>query len=181
LASFREGFQSDHAYSIEIVSISANVRCIATTTKEFPKMLKTITSLAAMTLLAVPAIAETPTNLTVTIDGIEQVSGKINLGLFDEAGYENGPAVNGGMIEVNGESVSITLQGVAPGTYGIKLYHDVNDNGAMDTNPFGMPTEPYAFSNNAKGRFGPASWAHASFEVNLDNTTHAINFKGGDN
>lgn len=144
-------------------------------------MLKSLISLAALSLISAPAFAESATNLTVTIDGIEQVSGKINLGLFNEAGYENGSAVNGGLIEVDGESVSITLEGVAPGTYGIKLYHDVNDNGTMDTNPFGMPTEPYAFSNNAKGRFGPASWAHASFEVNLDNTTHAINFKGGDN
>jgi len=28
-----------------------------------------------------------------------------------------------------------------------------------------MPLEPYAFSNNARGLFGPASWRSASFEV----------------
>ena len=137
-------------------------------------MLKSITALAAITLLASPAIAESTTSLTVTVDGIETVSGKISLGLFDQAGYDSGNAVNGGMITVDGNSVSITFEDLAPGEYGIKLFHDVNDNGAMDTNPFGMPTEPYAFSNNAKGRFGPAKWDQAAFEVGVEATTHAI-------
>ena len=51
------------------------------------------------------------------------------------------------------------------GTYGMKAVHDVNGNGKMDVNPFGMPTEPYAFSNNAVGNMGPAQWDRAHFEV----------------
>ena len=30
---------------------------------------------------------------------------------------------------------------------------------------FGMPTEPFAFSNNAVGNMGPAKWDRARFEV----------------
>ncbi len=41
----------------------------------------------------------------------------------------------------------------------------MNGNGKMDTNPFGMPVEPYAFSNNAVGNMGPAKWDRARFEV----------------
>ena len=51
------------------------------------------------------------------------------------------------------------------GIYGMKAVHDVNGNGKMDTNPFGMPTEPFAFSNNAVGNMGPAKWDRARFEV----------------
>jgi uncharacterized protein (DUF2141 family) len=35
----------------------------------------------------------------------------------------------------------------------------------MNRNPFGMPTEPYAFSNNAVGNMGPAGWDRARFTV----------------
>ncbi|MNR30585.1 hypothetical protein D3C85_1480510 [compost metagenome] len=51
------------------------------------------------------------------------------------------------------------------GAYGMKAFHDVNGNGKMDTNPFGMPSEPFAFSNNAVGNMGPAKWDRARFEV----------------
>ena len=137
-------------------------------------MKKTLAALTALTLLAGSAFAEETSSLTVTVNGIETVSGTINLGLFDEAGYESGAAVDGAMVAVDGNTVTVSFEGLAPGQYGLKLYHDINDNGQMDTNPFGMPTEPYGFSNNAKGRFGPAKWAQAAFEVAAGGSTHTI-------
>jgi uncharacterized protein (DUF2141 family) len=41
----------------------------------------------------------------------------------------------------------------------------VDGDGRMGTNPFGMPTEPYAASNNARGEMGPPAWSDAAFEV----------------
>ena len=43
--------------------------------------------------------------------------------------------------------------------------HWFDGDGEMDANPFGMPTEPYGFSNNAVGNMGPASWDRARFTV----------------
>lgn len=138
-------------------------------------MFKPAAALTALLLIASPAIAEDATSLTVTIEGIKDVQGTINLGVFNQSGYDGeGGAVNGAQITVDAATVTATIEGLAPGTYGIKLYQDVNDNGQMDTNPFGMPTEPYAFSNNAKGRFGPAKWDQAAFEVSADGTSHTI-------
>ena len=48
------------------------------------------------------------------------------------------------------------------------VFHDKNNDGRLNTWPIGMPSEPYGFSNNARGRFGPASWQAASFEVRGD-------------
>lgn len=137
-------------------------------------MKKAIALLAAVSLFASPAIAEDAPSLTVTIDGIETVSGSINLGVFDKAGYDSGKAVDGALIAVDSDTLTVSFSDLAPGTYGVKLYHDVNGNGEMDTNPFGMPTEPYAFSNNAKGRFGPATWDKAAFDVAENGTIHTI-------
>ena len=138
-------------------------------------MFKPAAALTALLMIASPAFAEGSASLSVTIEGIKNVQGTINLGLFDQAGYDGeGDAVNGARISVNADTVTATIDGLSPGTYGIKLYQDVNDNGKMDTNPFGMPTEPFAFSNNAKGRFGPAKWDQAAFEVSAEGTAHTI-------
>jgi uncharacterized protein (DUF2141 family) len=52
-----------------------------------------------------------------------------------------------------------------PGIYGARVLHDLNGNGEMDSNFVGMPKEPWAFSNNATGRLGPAKWQDAKFEI----------------
>lgn len=137
-------------------------------------MRRSIAVVSLLALIATPVLADESPSLTVTIDGIETISGKINLGVFDEAGYDSGKAVDGAMITVDSDAVTVAFSDLAPGKYGLKLYHDVNGNGEMDTNPFGMPTEPYGFSNNAKGRFGPAKWEKAAFEVTADGTIHTI-------
>ena len=64
--------------------------------------------------------------------------------------------------------------GLAPGRYAVKAFHDVNGDGKMAANPFGVPTEPYAFSNNAKGMMGPPKWTDAAFEVTAGQNTHVI-------
>jgi len=40
-----------------------------------------------------------------------------------------------------------------PGTYVVAAYFDINGNRKLDRGVFSNPTEPYAFSNNARNRF----------------------------
>jgi uncharacterized protein (DUF2141 family) len=147
-----------------------------------------IIAAAALTLpvLALPtpgavaqanATAEAAT-LTISFTDIEAPNGRIMLGLFEGAdGYNGGKPVRGAAIEVSGTTASTVITGLAPGQYGAKLFHDVNGNGKMDTNPFGMPIEPFAFSNSAKGNMGPATWDAAAFEVKSGSNAHTISFK----
>jgi len=79
---------------------------------------------------------------------------------------------------VTASTASVQFNGVVPGQYAIRLFHDVNGNGQLDTNPFGMPTEPFAFSNNARGRFGPATWADAAFTVTAGANVQEIAIPG---
>ena len=127
-------------------------------------------TLAAAALICPVAQAA---DLTVSVEGISQNTGAIMLGLFDETTYE-GNGLDGARVDVDGDRVTVTFEGLEPGEYAIKLYHDVNDDGEMNTNPFGMPTEPFAFSNDAKGRFGPAKWDAAKFSVGAEPTSHTI-------
>lgn len=67
-----------------------------------------------------------------------------------------------------GPNSRLRIEGLQPGRYGLMVFHDKNNDGRLNTWPIGMPSEPYGFSNNARGRFGPASWQAASFEVRGD-------------
>jgi uncharacterized protein (DUF2141 family) len=94
-----------------------------------------------------------------------QSGGTIMMAVFDSAdSYNSGSPVAGEAIRVGRSQTEVTLD-LPAGDYAMKSFHDINGDGEMNTNPFGMPTEPYAFSNNAVGNMGPASWDRAKFEV----------------
>lgn len=133
-------------------------------------------TLAAALLAPQPAYADTMAKLTVTVTDIKDAKGVMMIAVSNEAGYETGETVAAGGAPVTGASLTTTFD-LPPGKYGIKLFHDVDGDGKMGTNPFGMPVEPYAFSNNAKGQFGPAKWAAAAFDVTADGATQTISLK----
>ncbi len=105
--------------------------------------------------------------LSVTFKGLKTLSGAILASLTASPAAYDGKAPPAGQATaaVTGETVTITFSGLKPGLYAIKAFHDLNGDGQLNTNPFGMPTEPYAFSNNARGMMGPAPWSAAAFEV----------------
>ena len=137
-------------------------------------MKRTSTFIAAIFAATLAAPIASASDLTINIEGIQDAGGTINLGLFDEETYKGDGAVNGANLTVEGDAVTVTFEGLEPGEYAVRLYHDVNDDGEMNTTPFGMPTEPYAFSNDARGRFGPAKWKAAKFTLTADGGVHTI-------
>ena len=64
-----------------------------------------------------------------------------------EADYNTNRPVRNAVIPADATTVSVTFEGLEPGSYAIKSFHDINGNGDMDTNPFGMPIEPYVRTN----------------------------------
>lgn len=136
-----------------------------------------IISAIAINLPALAAAsANQPAALEIAFTGIETPTGNIMLAVFDsEMAYNGkGAPVRASMVAANSAEVKTTLEGLPAGKYAIKLFHDVDGDGKMRTNPFGIPIEPFAFSNNAVGTMGEASWTDASFEVNVGATSHRI-------
>ena len=141
--------------------------------KTLPLVLGLIVGMVALT--SASRAAET-SSLTVTFSGIKATTGAILFTVVNsEAAYnDKAPASAQGMLPVSTNAASQVFTGLAPGRYAIKAFHDVNGDGKMNANPFGIPSEPFAFSNNAVGAMGPAKWADASFEVKVGGNTHAI-------
>jgi uncharacterized protein (DUF2141 family) len=81
---------------------------------------------------------------------------------FSEDSAAPPPVAISQLAEAGEMTFEVTLP---PGIYGARVLHDLNGNGEMDSNFVGMPKEPWAFSNNATGRLGPAKWQDAKFEI----------------
>lgn len=47
----------------------------------------------------------------------------------------------------------------------IAAYHDANENGILDRNAFGIPSERYGFSGGARGVTGPPAFEEAQVEI----------------
>ncbi|MCU0728979.1 MAG: DUF2141 domain-containing protein [Sphingopyxis sp.] len=136
------------------------------------------TAAVAQSVPATSAPAAATSTLTLTYNNIADASGAVMVALYDsEAAFNGGAPVRAVMIPVSGTSASMTIEGLAAGSYAIKSFHDVDGDGQMGTNPYGMPTEPFAFSNNAMGRMGPASWADARFDIGAAPATQTISFR----
>ena len=71
--------------------------------------------------------------------------------------------------------LSVQFDNLPEGEYAVSVFHDLNSNGKLDSNAVGMPTEPYGFSNNAAGNFGPPSFDAA--KIKLDQSKTAISIR----
>lgn len=112
-------------------------------------------------------------DLTIEVTNISEPTGEVRWVLFDsEESYQSGEApVLSARNRVDGDSMKITMHNLPAGRYAVKLFHDANKNGELDSNMVGLPTEGYGFSNNA-GRFGPPSFEDAAVTLEDDLQIH---------
>jgi uncharacterized protein (DUF2141 family) len=133
-------------------------------------------AMAAATISSVAIAQDGTASLSVTFTGIETQEGAVIGAVFDSEDAYNGKGAPVRQIMIKAEAAEIATQlaGLKPGTYAIKSFHDIDGDMKMTSNPFGMPIEPFAFSNNAVGNMGPAKWADAAFEVKAGENSHSI-------
>ncbi len=134
------------------------------------------TLLLATVTIAPGARAAEAASLTVTFKGLTARSGSILFTVVnsEDAYNDKARAVTQAILPANADTVSQTFTGLAPGRYAIKAFHDVNGDGKMGMNPFGMPTEPFAFSNKAVASMGPPNWEAAAFELKAGENIRSI-------
>ena len=108
--------------------------------------------------------------LALHIDNIPQSHGRLMIQvLASEAQFKDeAPAAAQLVLPAQAGSVRFSTDALPSGRYSIRVMHDLDGNGKLNTNMVGMPREPWGFSNNAKGSFGPPSWKDAVFEVSGD-------------
>lgn len=107
-------------------------------------------------------------SLEVKVTGFKNDSGKVRIGLYNSEFSFLKTIYKSQAEEIKNEIAAVTFSDLPKGEYAISLYHDENNNGILDKNMFGIPSEDYAASNNAKGVMGPPKYADAKFTINTN-------------
>lgn len=111
--------------------------------------------------------------LTVTVEGAQGRQGAVRAAMFRDAAHWLKPdgaarADITALDSVSGASVTFVYPDLPAGRYALSVFHDANGDGKLDTNPAGIPIEPYGFSRDARGRFSPPSFDDAAIDVQGD-------------
>ena len=141
-------------------------------------LLSTVQTAPKVALQATPRAAWAG-DLTVTFHGLKtEDGGTIRAALKNDSvaeTYPDGATVQAIALAVTGETMEMVFPNLPSGTYAVSAFHDTNGDEELNTTIFGIPTEAYAFSNDARGIFGPPSFASAAFAVTEDDTSITIN------
>jgi len=93
---------------------------------------------------------------------VRGAKGVVRCGLFRQSGWLKTP-VRAAVGAIRAGSALCVFKDVPKGVYGISAFHDENENGKLDTNLLGLPTEDYCASRDARNTFGPPSFEDAKF------------------
>lgn len=115
--------------------------------------------------------------LSLKIDNIANTKGVIMIALHNSANTYNSDQkmFTAKKIAVTEKTLTVNFGDIPKGDYAIKLFQDENENGVIDKNALGIPTEGYGFSNNG-GAMGQPSFEEAKFSV-ISNTTLTIHLR----
>ena len=117
------------------------------------------------------------TEFKLYIQGIEDIEGEIRIAVFNSKEKYTKEPIHAIVLPADSSTIIWKQEMLPSGEYAIAVYHDKNENGKIDTNLLGIPKENYGFSNNARGRFGPASWEDSMFIVDGNNFSTSIIIK----
>ncbi len=87
-------------------------------------------------------------SLIIEVDNIRTSGGMVWIGLYNsQENYliKEKAIVEGQTVDHTGK-VFIKVPNLSFGNYALALFHDINNNGELDRNFLGIPSEPYAFS-----------------------------------
>ena len=94
-------------------------------------------------------------NLKIRIDNVQVEKGTIWIGLYSSKKdflNKEKAIIKGVKVEKNG-SHYVEIPQLAYGAYAVAIFQDVNDNGELDLNFVGIPSEPFAFSKPPKSKW----------------------------
>lgn len=109
--------------------------------------------------------------LLIEISNIKTAKGKIWVGVYDkpEHYFEQDKAIIKAIEVSKTGKTYLTIHQLRYGTYAFALFHDLNNNGKLDQNIFGVPTEPYAFSRLPKSKWRLPKFEEVKFYFRRNN------------
>jgi uncharacterized protein (DUF2141 family) len=130
--------------------------------------------------MAITSTAYTSSTATLTVNTIEDSTrkGVVRIALWHgEEGFPKGKPFRVAAADMTNGKATAAFNDLEPGDYAVSAFYDKNNDGKLDTNMVGKPTEPYGFSNDARGTFGPPKYQEARFTVTSAGQTVTVHLK----
>ena len=111
---------------------------------------------------------KTSLTLTIEVASFENTKGVLRVCVTDQKDDFLKSCAFSKIVTVEDDTVSLKIENIEKGNYAVSVYHDENNNGILETGGvFGIPVEPYGFSNNPTMTFGP-SFKKSVFKMTSD-------------
>ena len=130
-----------------------------------------VLSAAALATAPAPAQAQTPDCATVEVQNVRPQQGMLMIAAFADAASFNKSPVVATQMKAGAATMTFPLCGLGSTSIALTLFQDLNGNGKLDANAFGIPSEPWGASGT------PAAMAAPTWEtthVPLDGTTIVV-------
>lgn len=126
---------------------------------------------AAIAVLSCISQAHAQTCTQVQIQNLHPGQGPLMLAAYADAASFRKTAASQMQVAVSGETMQIQVCGLTGNSVSVTLFQDLNGNGKLDANAFGIPTEPWGASGKPTPMTGP-TWE--SSQVPLDGSTIVV-------
>ena len=104
--------------------------------------------------------------ITLEITTTKYNKGHVLLALYDSEKNYMKEIFRSAEVPIKNNKAKIIFNLLEKGEYAFSFFQDLNENKKIDTNFLGIPKEPYGFSNQKKGRFGPPKFKEVAFKLN---------------
>ena len=134
------------------------------------------------TLCPVPlalAQSDRTSTLIVRVTGLTSEKAHLRIAVFnsERSWLDDASAAYRTVLEGGGREREWRIQNVPYGDYAVAAFEDQNRDGKLNRDLFGIPKEPYGFSNGVRGSFGPPGWKDAKFVVSGETMQLEIKLK----
>lgn len=127
--------------------------------KRIPSRRTLVLATAALATLSFAALAHADGCASVEVQNLRLDQGPLMIAAYADAASFGKTAISQQRVAVSAATMQVQVCSLVGDSVAILLFQDLNSNGKLDKNPFGMPNEPWGASGKSQ-MMGP-SWESA--------------------
>jgi uncharacterized protein (DUF2141 family) len=126
---------------------------------------------AAIALLSFAALARADACASIEVQNLRLNQGPLMIAAYGDAANFRKTAAASMQLPVSAETMQVQLCNLTGPIVALTLYQDLNGNGKLDANAFGVPSEPWGASGKTSAMTAP-TWE--TTQIPLDGSTIVV-------
>lgn len=140
-------------------------------------MKKSIRILPAVLLALFAATAARAADLVLEVGGVEQATGEILVALYGKDDPWMRKPRAGQRVAATAGTTRVVFRELPEGDYAAVIFQDLDGDRRLARNSFGLPLEPWGFTNDAAAPFGPPGFDAARITVAGTGATAVVHLR----